>query len=100
MTIQFGLPVWFKKEALEQWRRPEGPRRTRVQHEQMKVKLNTVRDRRYLEPGEVVSLASFFAVSKGAAKNEQRISGWPFTMAQDLDYVIIFDFPGFCCMFL
>jgi hypothetical protein len=63
-TIQFGLPVWFR-EAPDQWRRPQGPGRTKAEHEQMKIKLNTVRTRRYVEPGEVVSLTSFFAVPKG-----------------------------------
>jgi hypothetical protein len=63
-TIQFGLPIWFR-ESPTQWRRPQPAGKTPQEHAGMVDKLSNVRDRRYLEPGEVFSLTSFFAVPKG-----------------------------------
>jgi hypothetical protein len=63
-TIQFGLPVWFR-ESPKQWRRPQPAGKSPQEHAGMVDKLDTVRKRRYLEPGEVFSLTSFFAVPKG-----------------------------------
>ena len=63
-TIQYGLPIWFR-EAPKQWRRPQRGGSTEAEHEQMVKKLAKVRERRYVEPGEVTSLTSFFAVPKG-----------------------------------
>ena len=61
-----GLPVWFK-EAPKQWTRPQPRGATHAIHEQMKVKLSKVRDRRYVvgPTDSVHSLTSFFAVPKG-----------------------------------
>lgn len=63
-VIRDGLKVWFK-ETPKFWRRPQAPGKNKMEHESMKRKLGKVRDRRYLIPGNVDSLTSFFAVPKG-----------------------------------
>jgi hypothetical protein len=61
MMIQFALPVRFK-EAPKQWRRPQGPGKSKAEYEQMVAQLKKVREGCYVEPGKVVSLTSLFAV--------------------------------------
>eukprot|EP00980_Cylindrotheca_fusiformis_P024767 scaffold12423_cov140-Cylindrotheca_fusiformis.AAC.1 len=63
-VIRDGLPVWFKRSP-DFWKRPQPKGRDAKQHELIKKKLGKVRDRRYVVPGEVNSLTSFFAVPKG-----------------------------------
>jgi hypothetical protein len=62
--IQSGLPVWFK-EAPKAWLRPQAKIRTQVEHDLIKRKIAKVRNRGYVESGEIDSLISFFAVPKG-----------------------------------
>ncbi len=59
--IQHGLPIWFR-EAPRQWRRAQAPGKNKVEHARMTAKLKQVRQRRYIEQGDVISLTSFFSV--------------------------------------
>ena len=63
-TIRDGLKVWFNKRPAR-WRQPQKGGKTPAEHEFMKKKLKKVRDLRYVAPGPVESLTSFFAVPKG-----------------------------------
>jgi hypothetical protein len=61
-------PIWTSavvQEIAKAMETTAAGRKTPQEHAGMVKKLATVRDRRYLEPGKVFSLTSFFAVPKG-----------------------------------
>jgi hypothetical protein len=62
--IRDGLPIWFIS-APKQWRRPQPAGKNSTEHELVKSKLDKFRNSRYVVPGQVDSLTSFFAVPKG-----------------------------------
>jgi hypothetical protein len=62
--IQHGLPIRFR-EVPKQWCRPQVGGSTKEAHGRMAEKLRKICKRRYVEPGEVFLLTSFFAVPKG-----------------------------------
>jgi hypothetical protein len=63
-TIRDGLKVWFR-EAPKQWIKPQPAARNASEKEFIHKKIYKVQKRRYVVPGEVTSLTSFFAVPKG-----------------------------------
>jgi hypothetical protein len=63
-TIRDGLKVWFR-EASKQWIKPQPASSNASEKESIRKKIDKVRKRRYMVPGEVTSLTSFFAVPKG-----------------------------------
>ncbi len=60
-----GQPHFLVGE-LPRFRKPQRPARTPEMMEKMKVKVNKVRRRRYIDTGEVTSLTHMFAVPKGS----------------------------------
>jgi hypothetical protein len=64
-TIRDGLKVWFR-EAPKQWVSPQPGARKAPEKEAIRKKIDKVLKIRYVVPGEVISLTSFFTVPKGA----------------------------------
>ena len=67
--IRDGLPIWFK-EAPRQWRRPQSAGKNKVEHAQMREKLDKVRNRRYVQGGTVHSLTSFLRCQRAQTTYE------------------------------
>ena len=63
-TIRDGYKVRFAS-APPRWTQAQRPGATESEHNRMKEKLQRVRNQRYVGPGPVDSLTSFFAVPKG-----------------------------------
>ena len=63
-VIRDGLKVFFRGDK-PNYRKPQDDTRDPAVKAKMKSKLASVRDRRYISPGFVRSLTSFFAVKKG-----------------------------------
>jgi hypothetical protein len=63
-VIRDGLQVHFRSEK-PTFKRPQAANKSSEMMNQMKEKLDKVRRRRYIAPGFVSSLTSFFAVPKG-----------------------------------
>lgn len=59
-----GIKLWFR-EHLEPYTRAQKAPLTRDEWEKVRVKLNSIRDRGYVESGVVESLTNFFNVPKG-----------------------------------
>ncbi len=59
-----GHPIWVKS-PLPNWRRPQRQEKDDTIKGQVCKKLQLVRSRRYVSPGQVVSLTSYFSVPKG-----------------------------------
>jgi hypothetical protein len=64
IQIRDGVPPWFKRR-LPRWQVPQRLERNVELREAMRKKLEKVRRLRYVCPGNVKSLTSFFAVPKG-----------------------------------
>jgi hypothetical protein len=64
-VIRDGLEVHFVSQK-PSFKRPQADTKCSKMREKMQAKLNKVRRRRYIAPGFVSSLTSFFAVPKGA----------------------------------
>jgi hypothetical protein len=64
LAARDGLPMWRDQEY-PRWRRPQPPPRDEHLRGLVRSKLAKVRARRYVAPGDVVSLTSYFSVPKG-----------------------------------
>ncbi len=64
ILVRDGVPPWFKR-ALPRWQVPQRVEKILTLRLAMKKKLEKVRRWRYMIPGQVKSLTSFFAVPKG-----------------------------------
>jgi hypothetical protein len=62
--IRDGLPLWHSSSPPE-YKVPQQMERDPVLREAVKGKLSTVRKKRYIQPGTVKALTSFFSVPKG-----------------------------------
>lgn len=63
-TIRDGYKVRLK-DAPPRWTKAQRPASSEMEHDKIMEKLETVRERRYVAPGYVESLISYFAVPKG-----------------------------------
>ena len=64
-SAQDGIPICWLPNKQPNSRKPQPAVHDKVVKEQMKIKLNKVRNRGYVKPGRVKSLIRFFAVPKG-----------------------------------
>lgn len=64
LAARDGYPP-FPQSPLPNYKRPQPPERDPVMKQQVKDKLATVRDKRYIDKGKVLSLTSYFGVPKG-----------------------------------
>jgi hypothetical protein len=59
-----GHPIWIR-DSLPSYRVPQKTERDSVRLEQIKAKLNNIREKRYVGRGTIQSLTGYFAVPKG-----------------------------------
>ncbi len=79
------MQLWLRG-PLPQWRVPQQHTADAKLHNTIREKLASVRNRRYIKPGRVTSLTSFFSVPKGdhdirmvydSTKSGLNVSLWP-----------------------